>query len=108
MKNYKALLVLFIGFYGSLSRSSHVDPLVGVQNDAVRKLVPSVGSAFTAAASAASVSETIDLPRSATEQKVARYPAYLGRVEHYEKNVFKRPLTDEEKELYCGHLLERD
>ena len=33
--------------------------------------------------------------------------AYQARVKYYEQNVFRRPLTAEEKKLYCGHLLEK-
>lgn len=33
--------------------------------------------------------------------------SYHERVEYYEKDVFKRPLTQAEKNLYCGHILEK-
>jgi hypothetical protein len=30
---------------------------------------------------------------------------YLNRLQHYEKNIFKRSLTEEEKKLYLGCYL---
>ncbi len=79
-----------------------------MESNNVKKFEQSRNSAFSAVVSSVPLQPVSSHLQSKREKKEAANKEYLERVEYYEKTVFQKTLTKEQRDLYCGHLLEKN